>query len=117
MKEILINRLCDQKKKAKFLSIGQETQDNESVTSVRKNFVYMLFPIHENPTSLNPPQIYIRKEFDHKNKVERFSFKVRGCFFITHQEQLLKVRFQHCLNIQIAWKHSIFSPKKSAVLT
>lgn len=117
MKEILINRICDQKRKAKFLSIGQETQDKDSVTSVRKNFVYMLFPMRENPTSLNPPQIYIRKEFDHKNKVEKFSFRVKGYFFITHQEQLFKVRFRHCLNIEIAWKHLIFSPKKSAVLT
>lgn len=117
VKKILINRVSDQRKRAKFLSIGQQTQDKESVTSVQKKFVYMVFPIQEAPTSLNPPQIYIRKEFDYKNKVEKFSFKVKGYFFITHQQQLFKVRFRHSLNIEIAWKSKIFSPKKSVVLT
>ena len=117
IKKILINRVFDEKKRAKFLTIRQQTQDKESVTSVQKNFVYMVFSIHEAPAHLNPPQIYIRKEFDYKNKVEKFSFKVKGHFFITDQHQLFKVKFRHSLDIVIAWKPKIFSPKKSAVLT
>ena len=117
IKQLLINRVCDQRKKVKALSIGQRIQDKESVTSVQKDFVYMVFPMDENPAQLNPPQIYIRKEFDYKNKVEKFSFKVKGCFFVNYQQQLFKVKFRHSLNIKIIWKSKVFSPKKSAVLT
>ena len=117
MKELCINTLNNPTRKTKHLSVSQYADDKECKTYVQKSFIYKAFRVEKTNPQLNPPQIYIKKVFNTKNKVEGFTFKVKGSFYLTYKRFLYKVRFHHILNIEIVWKTQIFSPKKSAVLT
>ena len=116
MKKLIFERRQNVENRTKTMCMSSRSEDAESVTSVKKSFHYMLSqPENPQPQVLSP-EIFIRKGYDSKRKVESFNFQVIGSFYITHDRQLLRVDFHHCLDIQIDWKKD-FSPKKSAVLT
>jgi len=117
MREIKYRKQTSIKHKRKAIQLSERSEDKECLTHVRKNFVYMVNP-HEGdqqPT-LTPPEIYIRKAYDSKKREERFSFRVKGAFYITRNNSYLRVEFCHSLNIEIHWKTKDFSPK-SVILT
>jgi hypothetical protein len=101
----------------KLISICENSEDKECKTYVRKSFIYIVSKAQEAEAMPNPPEVFIKKRFDTKSLVERFSFKVKGSFFINRDGKLLKVDFCHTLRINIIWKSKIFSPKKSVTLT
>ena len=117
MKTILFKRICNPNKRTKSLTMSHQTEDEQTVTYVQKNFIYMVYKIDNTDTPINQPQIYIKKLTDHKQGLEQINFKVKGFFYLRQERMLLKVRFQHNLFIRIDHKDKIFSPKKSAVLT
>jgi len=117
MKTMIYKKALNPKKRIKALSISSNTEDKDCRTHVRKSFVYKVDLCEETSPKAKPPQIFIHKETDTKKSIELFNFRVKGFFFIKHEKQQLKVRFQHTLNITIHWKKKIFSPKKSVVLT
>lgn len=117
MKEILFKKSNDLEKRAKEILISNQTEDKDCTTQVKKRFTYHLEPTDKVSPQPQAPQIHIKKTFDTQKRVERFNFQVKGNFYMTYNRLLLKVYFQHTLDIEILWKVKIFSPKKSAVLT
>ena len=117
MRKILYKKMTSLLNRSKAISVSESSEDKECKTYVRKNFVYIVSPdAHPEMEEINPPDIYIKKSYDTKTKEERFSFRVKGCFFITREQAFFKVCFCHSLNINITWKAKIFSPK-SVTLT
>lgn len=116
MKKVEFKKRNNPKKGIKRLSIIQKTNDRECSTTVQKSFLYHVVKAEKEEANVEAPEIYIRKTFDTKKGIERFDFKVKGHFYMTHNRWFLKVNFHHKLNINIVWKKN-FSPKKSAVLT
>ena len=102
--------------RSKAISVSESSEDKECRTYVRKNFVYIVSPDVEPQQEISQPDIYIKKSYDTNTKEERFSFRVKGAFFITRDRLFYKVSFCHSLNINIVWKTKIFSPK-SVTLT
>ena len=102
--------------RSKAISVSESSEDKECKTYVRKNFVYIVSPDVEPQEELSQPDIFIKKSYDTKTKEEKFSFRVKGSFFITRDRAIYKVSFCHSLNINIAWKTKVFSPK-SVTLT
>ena len=117
MKNVIFKRMSDVKRGRKELSICSRSEDQDSKTQVRKSFIYNVARTEDIAPQVVAPEIFIHKEMDTKKKIEKFSFEVKGCFYMSHNRILLKVNFHHTLNIKIIWKKEIFSPKKSAVLT
>lgn len=116
MKRVRFKKLNNTDRGRKFMSIKTLTEDKECTTNVRKRFLYNVERVEEPDANVQPPEIFINKFFDSQFKVEKFSFQVIGCFYMTHKRKYLKVNFHHALNIRIDWKNKNFSPKKSAVL-
>ena len=102
--------------RSKAISVSESSEDKECKTYVRKNFVYIVSPDVDAQEEIAQPDIFIKKSYDSKTKEERFSFRVKGSFFITRERAFYKVSFCHSLNINITWKVKIFSPK-SVTLT
>ena len=103
--------------RSKAISVSETSEDKECKTYVRKNFVYIVSPdVEPQEQTINPPDIYIKKSYDSKTKQERFSFRVKGSFYITRERAFYKVSFCHSLTINITWKLKVFSPK-SVTLT
>ncbi len=117
MKKVLFKSRIDLEKKKKNFSIYSKTEDQQCKTDVRKSFTYVVNRARETAPLSRAPLVFIRKGCDTKKGTESFSFHVKGCFHVTHEDVLMKVLFHHTLDIQIKWKVKNFSPKKSESLT
>ncbi|MBN1869813.1 MAG: hypothetical protein JW847_04455 [Candidatus Omnitrophica bacterium] len=117
MKKVLFRKRINLEKRLKTFSIYSRTEDEECKTLVRKGFAYAVDWAKEQEPSSRPPLIFIRKSFDTQKGIETFSFHVKGYFFVNFNRELMRVRFNHALDIEIKWKVKDFSPKKSVSLT
>lgn len=117
MKKVLFKRHNDKDNKIKNIAVLTKNEDKESKTEVYKSFMYKVTAVSDDAVEQIAPQVFIKKELDTKKNIEKFNFRVKGCFYITYDRKLVKVNFVHTLNILINWKKKIFSPKKSEVLT
>ena len=116
MRRILYKKLTSLKNRRKAISVSEWAEDVECKTHVRKNFVYILAEDTSLEEPLSQPDIYIKKSYDSKLKEEKFSFRVKGFFYINQGRHPIKVIFCHSLGIHIQWKSKILSPK-SVTLT
>ena len=116
MREILFKNATSLQKKRKAISVSERSEDKECKTFVRKSFVYLVTPQMRVEQPIPSPDIYIRKTYNTRSKEEKFSFRVKGFFYIARESCFLQVSFCHCLKINILWKAKILSPK-SATLT
>ena len=117
MKILQLKKRTDLKRRVKVYSITQKTEDKECVTRVHKSFVYNLSNTAKISPEIEKPQVFVEKSLNTKRGIEKFNFRVKGYFYITHNRILLRVDFKHSLMIHMAWKNKIFSPKKSEILT
>lgn len=117
MKTINFKRRQDVKRGTKYLHISSKTENSECITLVRKGFLYKAKISHELDPQPSSPEVHIRKSHDTKQNIEKFSFHVKGTFYVSHARRLIQVDFHHSLNIKIVWKKKAFSPEKSEVLT
>jgi len=117
MKQITYKKRHSLKNHRKFVLINEHNDEKDYKTAVRKSFVYKIVGVEEADQESCRPEIYIRKEIDHLTKQEKFSFRVKGHFYLKQNESTLRVEFCHSLKIIIYWKTKIFSPKKSETLT
>lgn len=117
MKDILYKKRESLKHRRKMISIIEHTEDEKCRSAVHKSFVYIVTRADSVENTVAKPEIYIRKAFDTKLQEEKFSFRVKGCFYMARDRFIFKVDFCHTLRIDIVWKHKVFSPKKSVTLT
>ncbi len=117
MRDILYKKKESLKHRRKMVSIIEHAEDDQCRTSVHKSFVYLVNRADCIEKGIEKPEIFIRKVFDTKLQEERFSFRVKGCFYMTRDRFIYRVDFCHTLRIDIVWKNKVFSPKKSVTLT
>jgi hypothetical protein len=117
MKRLLFRKHASAQNGLKNITLMTRNEDAESKTRVYKNFSYKVTVCDEQDQEPEAPQIFIKKSFDSKRSIEKFSFQVKGWFYTIQKRVLFKVEFEHTLCIKILWKVKIFSPKKSVMLT
>ena len=117
MRKILYKKRQSLKNRRKIICISELADDKECTTHVRKSFVYIVTRVESTTAVLQQPQIFIKKGLDTRLQQEKFSFRVKGAFYMTRDRHVFRVDFCHLLRIDIAWKSKIFSPKKSVTLT
>lgn len=117
MKQVLYKKRQSLKNRRKMIRLSERSEDKDCKTHVCKNFVYLVQRVSFIEGGMVLPQVYIKKSYDSKQKMERFSFRVKGSFYIRRDRVLLKVHFCHSLRIQIYWKSKEMAPKKTAPLT
>ena len=117
MKRLLYRKKQSLKRRRKAISNKEYSEDKECKTRGRKSFVQKVSRVNEVEQTDGKPEIFINKKFDKKSQQEEFSFRVKGTFFMTREQSILKVTFCHTLRIDIHWKSKVFSPKKSVTLT
>ncbi len=116
MREILFKNMTSVKNRRKAISVVERAEDKECKTHVRKSFVYVITPELRVEQEASQPEIKIRKCYNSKTREEKFTFRVKGYFFISKELSFVRVNFSHTLKINIHWKTKVFSPK-SATLT
>jgi hypothetical protein len=101
--------------RGKAITLRERTEEKESITDVRKHFIYLATEVlSEEKQSV--PQVHIKKSFDSVSRDERFSFRVKGFFYVNHSRRLMKVDYCHTLRIKLHWKAKASSPKKTVTM-
>ena len=117
MREISYRKKQSLEHRRKMIAIHEFSEDKDCTTNVCKNFIYKLTAGGTVKDSDEKPEIFIRKEFDTSRREEKFSFRVKGAFFMARNRDIFRVDFCHTLKITIIWRQKAFSPKKSETLT
>ena len=85
MREILFRNMTSVPKRRKAILISERSEDKECKTYVRKSFVYIVTPEVRVEQPIPQPDIYIRKSYSTKTKEEKFSFRVKGYFYVAKE--------------------------------
>jgi hypothetical protein len=115
MREILHKTTAILQGRGKVITLREHTEEKECTTDVRKNFVYLASEARSEEEQ-STPRVHIAKSFDSVSRDEKFSFRVKGFFYVNHSRRLMKVDYCHTLRINLHWKTKVFSPKKSVTM-
>jgi hypothetical protein len=115
MRDILHKTTAILQGRGKVITLREHAEEKECVTDVRKNFIYIATEaLSEERQSI--PQVHIKKSFDSVSRDEKFSFRVKGFFYVNHSRRLMKVDYCHTLRIKLHWKVKVSSPKKTVTM-
>jgi hypothetical protein len=101
--------------RGKVITLREHAEEKECVTDVRKNFIYVATEA-QSEEKQSIPQVHIKKSFDSVHRNEKFSFRVKGFFYVNHSRRLMKVAYCHTLRINLHWKIKSSSPKKTVTM-
>ena len=115
MRDILHKTKAIQKGRGKVITLREHAEEKECVTDVRKNFIYLATQA-QSEEKQSIPQVHIAKSFDSVRRDEKFSFRVKGFFYVNHSRRLMRVDYCHTLRIKLHWKIKTSSPKKTVTM-
>ena len=101
--------------RGKVISLREHAEEDESITDVRKNFIYVASEV-PNEEKQGEPQVHVKKSFDSVTHDEKFSFRVKGFFYVNRNRRLVKVGYSHTLRINLHWKVNSHTPKKTVTM-
>lgn len=101
--------------RGKVITLRDHADESECVTDVRKNFIYLATEA-QSEEKQSIPRVHIQKSFDSVSHDERFSFRVKGFFYVNYNRRLMKVDYCHTLRINLHWKVNAVSPKKTVTM-
>jgi len=115
MREVLHKTTAILQGRGKVITLREHTEEKECITDVRKNFVYVASEA-QSEEGQSVPRVHIAKSFDSVSHDERFSFRVKGFFYVNHSRRLMKVDYCHTLRINLHWKIKAPTPKKTVTM-
>ena len=101
MREIAFKNLTSAAKHRKIISLIEKTEKEGFLISSQKSIVYIVHPIQTRVRDFSEPEYYICKTYDSKEKIEKFSLRVKGASCIVKDGNPLKVDFCHALRVEI----------------
>ena len=76
--------------RGKVITLREHADEKECITDVHKHFIYLATDAH-NEEEQSTPRVHIAKSFDSVSRDEKFSFRVKGFFYVNHSRRLMKV--------------------------
>ena len=101
MREILFKNLTSLKNRRRVISVWEKSESKQTMTRVHKAFIYRITQEVDTITDLPAPVFFIIKHFNTQTKEEKFSFRVKGVFYVVKNSGFLMVQFCHSLRIDI----------------
>ena len=101
--------------RGKVITLREHAEEKECITDVRKNFIYLATEA-QSEEKQSIPRVHIQKSFDSVTQDEKFSFRVKGFFYVNHSRRLMKVDYCHTLKINLHWNAHVSSPKKTVTM-
>jgi len=101
MREIAFKNLTSTVKRRKVISLIEKTEKEGYLISSQKSIVYIVTAVVSQIRDLPQPEYHICKTYDSKEKIEKFSLRVKGTSYIVQDGTFLKVDFCHSLRIEI----------------
>ena len=102
MRDLLFKNLTSIGKRRKIIS-SSEITDKEGVRRViNRHMVCIVKEIDPNFKEAKPlPYLYVRKEHNDKDQVEKFFCRMKANIYATSGDKLYMVRFMHSLKITL----------------
>ena len=101
--------------RGKVIALREHADEKECTTDVRKHFIYVASEA-QSEQEASVPRVHIKKSFDSVSRDEKFSFRVKGYFYVNHSRRLMKVDYCHTLRINLHWKVKTSTPKKTVTM-
>lgn len=101
MREISFKNETSTAKHRRIISLIEKTEKEGFTISSQKSIVYIVNPARAHVRDLDQPEYHICKSYDSKEKIEKFSLRVKGVSYLVQGESTLKVDFCHALRIDI----------------
>ena len=115
MRDILHKTTGILKGRGKVITLREHAEEKECITDVRKNFIYLATEA-QSEEKQSIPQVHIKKSFDSASRDEKFSFRVKGFFYVNHNRRLMRVDYCHTLRINLHWKAKVTTQKKTVTM-
>ena len=115
MRDVLHKTTEILKGRGKVITLREHTDEKECITDVRKNFIYLASEA-QSEEEQSIPRVHIAKSFDSVHRDEKFSFRVKGFFYVNHSRRLMRVDYCHTLRINLHWKIKTSTPKKTVTM-
>lgn len=107
MREILFKNLTSLKNKRRVIVVSEKAENKDVHTHVHKVFIYVVGKEVETVEDIPAPVFSIVKHYHTKTKEEKFSFRVKGMFYVIKDQSFLMVHFCHSLRIDISRKAKV----------
>lgn len=101
MREIAFKNETSTAKHRKIISLIEKTEKEGYLISSQKSIVYIVNSTRVPAQEVEQPEYHICKSYDSKEKIEKFSLRVKGVSYIVQEGGVLKVDFCHALRIEI----------------
>ena len=102
--------------RGKVVTLREHADEDECVTDVRKNFIYVASDA-DHEEKQGEPQVHIEKSYDSVTRDEKFNLRVKGFFYVNHHRRLARVGYRHTLKINLHWKVKSPIQKKPMTIT
>jgi len=115
MRDILHRTAAVLQGRGKLITMREHAEQKDCISDVHKNFIYVATEA-QSEEEQSTPRVHIKKSFDSLSRDERFSFRVKGFFYVNHSRRLMRVDYCHTLRIKLHWKAIASSPKKTVTM-
>ncbi len=101
MRDLLFKNLTSETKKRRILA-SSETIDRQGIRSIiHRHFICLIKEIKDKQFSKPEPYLYVLKEHNNRERLEKFFYRVKGSIYAVHKGQLFLVLFMHSLKISL----------------
>lgn len=101
MRDLLFKNLTSNEKKRKILS-SSEIMDKQGIRSIiHRHFVCIVKEINDKQISKPEPYLYVLKERNSKEQIEKFFCRIKGSIYAVHKGKLFLIVFMHSLKISL----------------
>ena len=104
MREVLYKKHTSVKNRRRVIAICEKSENKDVITNIHRTFIYMVAGQVNEVEDLPSPVFQIIKNYNTKTKEEKFSFRVKGSFYVIRKEAFLLVHFCHSLKVDLLRK-------------
>ena len=104
MKEVLYKNQTSTKNKRRVIFVSEKSENKDTITHIHRTFIYVVAKEVDAPGDLPAPVFHIVKHYNTKTKEEKFSFRVKGIFYVIREKSFLLIHFCHSLRVDVARK-------------
>lgn len=101
MRNLVFRNLTSRDRRRKMIS-SQEVINKPGVRSVvQRHFVCILKEMQGEAAHRPAPYLYVLKEHNSKDRIEKFFCKIKGNMYVVNNNKLFLVLFMHSLKISL----------------
>lgn len=101
MRDLLFKNLTSVHKKRRIIA-SSEVVDKGGIRSIiQRHFICMVREVKDNQFPRPRPSVYVLKEHNNRQQIERFSCRFKSSLFAVNNSRIFLITFMHSLKITL----------------